>query len=79
MPHNSDRAQFLLCVSAGGYPASLEPRKAYQAIPDPGAEARGLVRVIDESGDDYLYPHDLFVPIELPRSAVETLLSGEAA
>lgn len=72
-------ARFVLCVSAGNYPASLEARKVYRAVPDPGAEAKGLVRVIDESGGDSLYPCDLFVAVEIPASAVETLLAGEAA
>lgn len=60
---------FVLCVNSGGYPASLEPRKVYQALNDPAAESRGLLRVVDESGEDYLYPSDLFVPIEVPAAA----------
>lgn len=62
-------AQFLLCVSNESYPASLEVRKVYQALPDPVAASRGFVRVIDESGEDYLYPSDRFVAVELPRAA----------
>lgn len=58
--------QFVLCVKNQDYPASLEVRKVYQAIPDPTAAAHHYVRVIDESGEDYLYPEDYFVPIELP-------------
>ena len=60
---------FVLCVNSGGYPASLEPRKIYQSLNDPAAESRGLLRVVDESGEDYLYPSDLFVPIEVPAAA----------
>ena len=60
---------FVLCVNSGGYPASLEPRKIYQSLNDPVAESRGLLRVVDESGEDYLYPSDLFVPIEVPAAA----------
>jgi hypothetical protein len=60
---------FVLCVNSGGYPAALEPRKIYQALNDPVAESRGLLRVVDESGEDYLYPSDLFVPIEVPAAA----------
>ena len=63
--------RFLLCVRNDGYPASLEVRKVYQAIPDAVAARRQYVRVIDESGEDYLYPADLFVPIDLPRAAAE--------
>ena len=60
---------FVLCVTSGGYPASLEPRKIYQTLKDAAAEQRGLLRVVDESGEDYLYPSDLFVPIEVPAAA----------
>jgi hypothetical protein len=60
---------FVLCVDSGGYPASLEPRKIYQALKDSSAEERGLLRVVDESGEDYLYPSNLFVPIEVPAAA----------
>lgn len=66
---------FVLCVDNGGYSASLEPRKIYQALKDPTAESRGLLRVVDESGEDYLYPSNLFVPIEVPAAA-ERAFSG---
>jgi hypothetical protein len=62
--------QFLLCVKNDGYPASLKVRKVYQALPDPVAAERGFVRVIDESSEDYLYPSDRFVAIEVPLTAV---------
>ena len=61
--------RYLLCVRNDGYAASLEPRKVYRAIPDASASGRRFVRVIDESGEDYLYPEGLFVPIELSREA----------
>ena len=60
---------FVLCIDNQGYPASLEPRKIYQVLKDTTAESRGLIRVIDESGEDYLYPARYFVPIEVPRAA----------
>jgi intracellular sulfur oxidation DsrE/DsrF family protein len=63
--------RFVICIRSGER-EDLEPRKVYHA--DEAAED-GLVRVIDESGEDYLYTRDLFVPIELPRSAEEVLLS----
>ena len=69
MKHHS----YLLCVSNEGYPASLEERKLYEHIPDASAENRRLVRVVDESGEDYLYPAKLFVPVSLPQSVVEAL------
>jgi hypothetical protein len=63
------RSQFVLCVRNGGYKASLEPRKVYRVLADPEAERDSLLRIIDESGDDYLFPASLFVPIELPAGA----------
>ena len=67
--------QFLLCVKNDAYPASLEVRKVYQALSDPIAAVRGFVRVIDESGEDYLYPSDYFVAVELPQ-AVASAFAG---
>jgi hypothetical protein len=61
--------QFVLCVRDGGYPESLEIRKVYRVLPDKAAVDLGMIRVVDESGEDYLYPEDLFVPIELPSAA----------
>jgi hypothetical protein len=61
---------FLLCVKNDNYPVSLEVRKVYRAIPDEAAAARHFVRVVDESGEDYLYPDSYFVAIDLPQAAV---------
>ncbi len=60
---------FLLCVNNDEYPAPLEVRKVYQAIPDPVATSRGFVRVVAESGEDYLYPAECFVAVDLPEAA----------
>jgi hypothetical protein len=60
---------YLLCVKNEAYPASLEVRKVYPALPDSSAAARNFVRVIDESGEDYLYPAEYFVAIDLPQAA----------
>jgi hypothetical protein len=60
---------YLLCVRNEAYPASLEVRKVYRALRDPVAAKKNFVRVIDESGDDYLYPADYFVAINLPQAA----------
>ena len=54
----------------------LEPRKLYRVLPDETAAADGYLRVIDESGEDYLYPQDYFLPIELPKAAEKVLLSA---
>jgi hypothetical protein len=63
--------KFAICIKNDDYPASLEPRKAYQIVPDAEAAAHQLIRVIDESGEDYLYPAAYFVPIKLPKAAEE--------
>jgi hypothetical protein len=57
--------KFLLCVDNKEYEASLELRKLYENIPDKEAESHGQVRIIDESGEDYLYPSSYFAPIRL--------------
>lgn len=61
--------QFAVCVNNEDYPASLEVRKIYEVIPDEKAAKHKLVRIVDESGEDYLYPEDYFVPIEIPHAA----------
>jgi hypothetical protein len=58
--------RYVLCVRNDGYPASLLVRRLYERVPDRTAAARGLFRVVDESGEDYLYPEKFFVPIALP-------------
>lgn len=60
-------SKFSLCVKNAGYEASLEVRKIYVRLRDSRAEAHGLVRIVDESGEDYLYPEEMFVPIEVPQ------------
>lgn len=70
--------RFLLCIKNEAYPVSLEVRKVYQSLPDSVAAARHFVRVIDESGEDYLYPEGLFVPIDLPKPAVKVFASTVA-
>lgn len=66
--------QFVICVSNEGYPGSLETRKVYQHIPDPDAAERNLIRVVDESGEDYLFPRPMFLEVELPEAAKEAIL-----
>jgi hypothetical protein len=60
--------QLVVCVDNEGYAVSLERRKIYVAIPDTGAEAGGMLRIIDESGEHYLYSRSLFRSIALPLS-----------
>ena len=65
--------RFGLCVRNTGYPASLELRKLYLVLPDAQAAAHGLVRVVDESDEDYLYPAGFFVVLSLPQRAERAL------
>jgi hypothetical protein len=60
------RQKYFVCTHNDGYAVSLEERKIYVGLPDPDAEKLGMIRVIDESGEDYLYPRNLFAPISLP-------------
>jgi len=62
----SKERQFAVCVRNTGYPVALELRKIYEVLPDPQGAEHGLIRVIDESGEDYLYPNKFFIQIELP-------------
>ncbi len=66
--------QLGLCLRNKGYEVSLERRKIYQVLPDRDAAAHGQVRVIDESGEDYLYPATFFVLIKLPRTVRRAVL-----
>ena len=59
---------FAVCIKNEGYPAALERRKIYRVVPDARAHERGLLRVVDESGEDYLYPVAYFAPIEVSSS-----------
>ena len=60
---------YVICIENSEYPASLELRKIYEVVPDYEAASLEQIRIIDESGDDYLYPTNLFVPIKLPKDA----------
>jgi hypothetical protein len=59
---------YVVCIENKGYSASLIIRRIYERIADTDASNQGLIRVIDESGEDYLYPDDYFSAIELPKS-----------
>jgi hypothetical protein len=63
-----------LCVDNTGYEVSLEPAKFYRVIPDPIAREHSQIRVIDESGEDYLYPAAFFAHVELPESIRKAVL-----
>jgi hypothetical protein len=68
--------RFVVCLKNKGYDVSLERRKIYQVLPDPRAAKHGLIRVLDESGEDYLYPQDFFAPIELPQPVRRAVLAA---
>jgi hypothetical protein len=68
--------QLVVCVKNEGYPASLERRKLYVALRDPSADAHGLIRVVDESGEGYLYPKIFFRPVALPQSVRRAVLAA---
>jgi len=68
--------QLVVCVDNDGYPASLEKRKIYVALADRDAEKHGLIRIVDESGDDYLYPKSFFRAIALPQSVRKAVLAA---
>jgi hypothetical protein len=76
MAKTRHQQHYLLCVKNEAYPASLEVRKVYRALPDAVAATRGFVRVIDESGEDYLYPADFFVAIDLPQAALDVFVEA---
>jgi hypothetical protein len=61
-------ARYVICVSNKGYAASLELRKIYQVLPDKAGSKHRQIRVIDESGEGYLYPEDYFAPVRLPEA-----------
>ena len=69
MTMNTPETSYAFCVKNDDYPVSLELRKVYQVVQDDWATAHGHIRVIDESGEDYLYPVEYFVPVALPEAA----------
>ena len=70
----NEEHEFAICVTNDGYPASLELWKVYRVVPDEQAARRQFIRIIDESGEDYLYSKSWFVPIKLPRVVEEAML-----
>jgi hypothetical protein len=67
---------FVICINNADYPASLERRKLYEVLPDPDAESLGQLRVKEESGEDYLYPKELFVSVDLPSGTEQAVISA---
>ncbi len=69
-------SNFVICIENSEYPASLETRKIYQVVPDEEAEKIGHIRVIDESGEDYLYPESCFIDANLPKAVEAAVLKA---
>jgi len=67
---------FVICIGNDEYPASLERRKLYEVVFDAEAESLGQLRLKDESGEDYLYPKELFVSVDLPSSIENEVISA---
>jgi len=67
------KKHYMICVDNHGYEASLEPRKLYQVLADKEADKNNQIRVIDESGEDYLYPERYFAPVRLPSVTKQKL------
>ena len=67
--------RFVVCVRNEGYEASLERNKIYAVLPDKKAEQNGDLRVVDESGEDYLFSSDRFIKIEVPAAVRASLLT----
>jgi hypothetical protein len=72
----STQRQFAICIQNEGYPASLELWKVYRILPDEKAAKHQLIRVIDESEEDYLYSESWFVPIKLPQAVEKAMLTA---
>lgn len=69
-----DKPQFAICVKNDDYPASLQLWKVYRVLPDEKGAKRKMIRVIDESGEDYLFSENYFVAVELPKVVESALL-----
>jgi hypothetical protein len=68
--------RFVICIDNSAYPASLEKRKIYECISDPDAEKHGQIRVIDESGEGYLYPEECFVDAKLSKDVLAAVVEA---
>jgi hypothetical protein len=76
---NTSKRQFAVCIDNSDYEASLIPRKIYAIIPDEQAAKDDLIRVIDESGEDYLFHKSRFVMVDLPARVEKILLTMSPA
>lgn len=74
--HKTESLHFAVCMKNTGYPSSLELHKIYRVLADEGATEEGDIRVVDESGEDYLYPADWFAELKLPQTVQKLFLQA---
>ena len=74
--HDNNSTQLAVCIRNDGYPVSIERLKLYRILPDPEAAKRHQLRVVDESGEDYLYPADYFVVVRLPKTVERAVVAA---
>lgn len=70
------KKSYVVCLSSKGYEGALERNKIYLALGEVGAEGRGLIRVVDDSGEDYLYRAERFTEIEVPRKVARAITAS---
>jgi hypothetical protein len=73
-----NKHEFAICIENHGYEVSLETRKLYEVLIDADAEKQGQIRIIDESGEDYLYPAAFFDRVALPAHVIERVFHAQA-
>ena len=76
MRKSKPESQLVICLSNTDYPESLEVRKLYRVLPDISAERDNFIRIVDETGEDYLYPANMFIKVELPAAIGRRLLKA---
>ena len=74
MEAESTQARFAVCINNNSYPDDLKVRTVYQVLPDESAARSNYIRVVDETGEDYLYPAEYFVLIDIPPEAAKALM-----
>ena len=72
MKNLTSESEYVVCIDNSAYPSSLELHQVYRKLPDANGQGMNLIRLIDESGEDYLYPAPFFAPVELPEEAKAT-------
>ena len=77
--HSTPRTRFVLCLRNDGNPASLEVFKVYRVVPPKRNDDPQDIRIVDESGEDYLYPRENFLKISLPAKALRAATKKSAA